>query len=326
MSILDYEVNYMFMPELGVRVGRYNGAFGKQNNMGDTNLSLVDRSLANEVFNIGRTTGVELVGALGPEEYKSYYRAGIYNGFRDDGSTTFSQFDNNPAFAARWAMPLMGATPKDFENESDLEQHQNPVAQIGASYAYLNARHEGNWENAGAGTFGENNYPIVARGADGKSNVFDFGGEVNMLGVDAAVKYQGLSVIGEGFYQHYNNNQFFVHDTHFGVVRDTIDPVTGEVIDVSGDNYGWYTQAGYFLVPKSFELVARIGGVCIDDTRSSQEYAGGWNWYLSKSQDLKLSMDLTYLDRLPISSAGANLDGIQNASLWLLRTQLQFAF
>ena len=84
-------------------------------------------------------------------------------------------------------------------------------------------------------------------------------------------------------------------------------------------------QAGYFVVPKKLELVSRVGGVHIDNTNDSYEFAGGWNYYIY-GQDLKLSMDLTYIDDLPITSSSANFDGVQNNSLMMLRTQLQFQF
>ncbi|MCH9022054.1 MAG: hypothetical protein IID32_04750, partial [Planctomycetes bacterium] len=62
--LYTYYISYSVMPELGFKVGRYKGAFGKQENTSSGRQQFVDRSLANEVFNISRTTGVEAFGEL----------------------------------------------------------------------------------------------------------------------------------------------------------------------------------------------------------------------------------------------------------------------
>ena len=104
----------------------------------------------------------------------------------------------------------------------------------------------------------------------------------------------------------------------FGGMRTGID-------GLKMDNFGWNLQSGICVIPEKFELVSRIGGICIDSTNDCYEYAGGWNYYLY-GQDLKLSMDLTYIDDLPITSSGSNYGGVQNNALFMIRTQLQFQF
>jgi len=303
------------MPELGVRVGRYKSAFGKQENTSNSRMMLVERSLANEVFNISRGTGVELFGACPLGDTKVYHRIGIFNGFRDEKNLPFAENDNNPAVATRLVVPLMGATPDDFDNESDLENHENPVAQVGGSFAYANIKNENHFAGGE-----DSSYQILGKNIDdGLSDTVTAKGEITMFGADVAYKFMGLSLILEGFYQKANLDSGAVYDETFGTERGT-ESICGNV-----ENYGWTAQAGYFVVPKTFELVSRISGVCIDDTNDAYEYAGGWNWYLS-GQDLKLSMDITYIDALPIISPSANFDGIQNNSLFLIRSQLQFQF
>jgi Phosphate-selective porin O and P len=317
----EYELAYSFMPELGIKVGRYKSAFGRQENTSSGRLMLLDRSLANEVFNISRGTGVEVFGALPVADTKLHYRAGVFNGFDDEGSSPLSNNDNNPAVAARLELPLLGATMADFKNESDLMFHDNAVMQLGTSFAYANATNE----NHLAGGL-DDNYEVLVKGGDSKTNIVEAGGEVTLFGADVALKYQGLSVILEGFYQHADLDEGAV-----GFENDFADNFIGSRLDVFGlsgheyDNYGWTAQAGYFLVPKTFELVSRVSGVCVDGSNDSYEYAGGWNWYFA-GQDLKLSMDVTYIDELPLVSSTPNYDGVQNNSLFLIRSQLQFQF
>jgi len=318
--LYEYELNYSFMPELGVRLGKYKAPFGKGEMVSNARQMLVDGSLANEVFNLDRATGVELFGTLNLGDVKPEYRAMMFNKFRGDNDAPFAQNDNSPSVAARLVTPLLGATSADFENESDLEFHENPVWQLGGSFAYANDRNENHFAGGESSA-----YPFLGKsGVDGQADVYRLGGEATMLGADVACKYLGLSVILEGFYQHLNPDDCLTGAddfTGFGTNRSL-----GVLQGDSLDNYGWYAQAGYFVVPSTLELAARVGGVCVDNATDSYEYTGGWNWYLNKSQDLKLSMDLTYIDRLPIVSSSANYDGVQNQGLFLVRTQLQFQF
>lgn len=317
VNVLDYMVAYSVMPEFGVKLGRYKGAFSRQYNVGAGKLMMVDRSLADTVFNIGRSTGVELFGACPLGDAQMHYRLGAYNGLRDAGSAPFEDNDNNPAAAARFVVPLMGATPKDFDDESDLQGHANTVAQVGMSFAYANSRSENNFPNPN-GT--DDNFMVLARGDDGLSNGFIADGEVSMAEADIAVKSNGLSVILDGYYQQVNLDSPATAAGQFGPVRTGIDELLLQM-----NNFGWNLQSGIFVIPEKLELVSRVSGICLDSANNCYEYAGGWNYYLY-GQDLKLSMDLTYIDDLPIVSSGPNYDGVQNNALFMVRTQLQFQF
>jgi len=318
-ELLQYEVSYSFMPEMGMKVGRYKGAFGKQENVSSKRQMLVDRSLANEVFNIGRTTGVELFGALPVADTNLHYRAGMYNGFRDQGNSPLSENDNNPVAAARLVLPMLGATPADFQNESDFMNHENPVMQFGTSFAYANAHSDPAEGHFAGGS--DDSYTVLVKSGDGRSNVVNPGGEITMFGADVAMKCQGFSAILEGFYQHADlDASELAYSEDFGVVRKAFG-----IDGLEQDNFGWVAQAGYFLVPKTFEIVSRVSGVCVDQANDMYEYAGGWNWYLA-GQDLKLSMDVTYIDDLPIMESSPNFVGVQNNSLFMVRTQLQLQF
>ncbi len=317
-NLIDYKVWYSFMPELGVAVGKFRGAFGKQfsEHFPETTM-FADRSLATTVFNIGRGTGAEVYGALPMCDTNLHYRAGAFNGFRDNAQHPFVTNDNNPVLAARLKVPLLGATPADFTNESDLMYHENPVMLLGTSFAYANPTTEDSFAFQT-----DHSYNVMVKGSDDMANNVSPGGEIIMFGADASYKCQGLSVTLEGFYQHVNldDGEWAYTNQFFGTARNAAG-IDGDEYD----NFGWYAQAGYFLVPKVFELVSRVGSVCVDNCNDSYEYAGGWNWYLY-GQDLKLSMDLTYIDDLPIVNGNTNYYGVQNNSLFLVRTQLQFMF
>lgn len=320
-TLLEYELNYSFMPELGIMVGRYKAPFSKQYNTSSSRSMLIDRSLSSAVFNIGRCTGVGLFGDCSLADTKIHYQAGIFRGLKDVGTVPFSQNDNSPALAASLSFPLLGATPDDFNNESDLMLHKNPVMQIGASFAYSNDRSEDHFSNGS-----NDNYNILVKSGDGRSNVVQFGGEVTLFSADVSYKYNGFSATTEGYYQHADlDSEEVGFESDFAPSEFSSRYAMYGIDGMKIDNYGWYTQAGQFIVPRVFELVGRVGGVFVDNTNNSYEYAAGWNWYLG-GQDLKLSMDFTYIDDLPMVSSSANFDGVQNNSLFLMRTQLQFQF
>ncbi len=327
--LYSYDVSYSFIPEFGIKVGKFKAPFGKSEPTSQHRFMLVDRSVANEVFNLDRCVGIEVFGELDMGEVKPVYEAMVFNNARQGENGPFTSHDNSVDYAARLMFPMLGASVEDFENESDLEWHENPVAMLGLSGAYLNDRLEDTFAGGGTSnyTFLGKSYTDGILDTDGRTDIFRFGGECEMLGADISLKYQGFSMTLEGFYQHIDADSGEVAFANtFGPGRNNADPLTGEIIDGHElDNFGWYAQAGYFIVPKAFELTSRISSVCVDNSNDSYEYAGGWNWYLS-GQDLKLSMDVSYIDDLPMQSSSANLVGVQNNSLLLIRSQLQFMF
>lgn len=314
--LYEYFLSYAFSPEFGLKAGRFKGPFGKSETTSSGSQGMIDRSLANEVFNISRVQGIEAFGEVAMGDDTGHYRVAVFNGLQSDAHTPTVDNDNSPGIAARLAIPLNGSSPADFKNESDLKNHDNPVSQVGFSAAWANNRDEDHFAGGES-----DDYEFLAQSsADNHTDIFELGGEMVLGGVDYSFKHQGFSLNLEGFVQ--------CIDVDSGEVSDESDfgnsTRTG-TNDSKVTNYGWSAQSGMFLVPKKFELVGRVGGVCVDSSNNSYEYAGGWNWYLS-GQDLKLSMDVTYIDDLPLISGSPGFDGVQNNSLLLVRTQLQFHF
>jgi hypothetical protein len=314
--LLDYALSYSFSSDFGLKAGRFKGPFGRSETTSSGRQAMVDRSLANEVFNIGRVQGIEAFGQIPMGDGTGYYRAGIFNGLATDAHEPIEENDNSPSLAARLAIPLAGASPQDFKNESDLKFHDNPVSQLGFSAAWTDDRDEAHYADGES-----DSYEFLAKSSvDGKSDLYTLGGEMILTGIDYSFKHQGFSLNLEGFVQCIDINKSEIDDASD----------FGNAIRMGTDqnqltNYGWSAQSGIFLTPKEFELVGRISAVHVEDATDSYEYAGGWNWYLS-GQDLKLSMDVSYIDDLPKIASSPGYDGVQNNSLFLVRTQLQFQF
>ncbi len=91
----------------------------------------------------------------------------------------------------------------------------------------------------------------------------------------------------------------------------------------SGEDWGYYAQAGFYLVPERWELSGRVSGV--DFARSNNpnvrgdimEYTAGLNYYLY-GHNVKLQMDYSFIDTDTFSGG--------NRGDHLLRVQTQFLF
>src|SRR6266508_6155561 len=77
-ELLNMEMNYAYRPELTLNLGQFKPPQSRQELTSSGSLQFVDRSLANDFFNVGRDRGVRVSGALG--EYLLEYRTGVFNG------------------------------------------------------------------------------------------------------------------------------------------------------------------------------------------------------------------------------------------------------
>jgi len=317
IRIREYELAYNFIPELGIKIGRFKEPFGTQSNRPDECTMAIDRSLATELFTLGRGTGLETFGIIGDSPTRASFRAGIFNDFNDEDARPFVDNDNSPSFAGRMGILLNGASEEDFRNESDWEFHEKPVAQFGVSYGFAKDLNE-NTASGGKSS----NYRVLARTRETLLPIPVFlGGSCHLVGMDVAYKLRGFSFLMEGFFQHIGFNDDFTYTHEFGAQREALGIMNHKI-----NNEGWFAQAGYFLLPKTLELFGRLGAIYVQDNKNDcYEGTVGWNWYLS-GQDLKLSMDVVLLDDLPIVDPEANFDGIEKQSLTMIRSQLQFKF
>lgn len=101
---------------------------------------------------------------------------------------------------------------------------------------------------------------------------------------DVALMYRGFSFLGAGLY-----------------ARNTSDKL---------NILGFLGQAGYFIVPKKFEVAGRFGGVVptAAGVVNGWEFGGGLN-YLFKGHNLKLQTDYFYLKNSALAFGGAAAAG-----------------
>jgi phosphate-selective porin OprO/OprP len=98
-QILDAYINYRYVPELQLQVGKYKPPVGLEQLQSDATLLFNERALATDLMPY-RSIGAELHGDIDGGVLS--YAAGIFNGLPDYTTTTINNnIDNDVAFAGR---------------------------------------------------------------------------------------------------------------------------------------------------------------------------------------------------------------------------------
>jgi hypothetical protein len=274
----DAFVQWRFVPSFAVRVGQLKVPFGLETLYWNALLELVDVAQAASTFSLGREVGVSVIGR--PLGGRLQYQLAATNGPRAPcpAAPTGPQCDAiDLAYAGRVVAAPFGPLP---QHEGDLEAQRRPLVSVGVSGAYFllptDVRARTNVTNA-----------LID--VDRNGYVDNVG--VLQGGVDLRALYRGASLQAEWFGR-----------------RET--PGAGE-----GDRSYWgaYGQAGYFVLPRHLELVARVGRtdlplygatVAERELRGSHttEAGGGVSAYLH-GHDAKLQVDYTHFSTPDAGSA-----------------------
>ncbi len=296
-------IDYKVADELQFVAGLIRPPFGRQQLANRPHLQFVDRSIANEVFTRNRTI---LAGVHGRLAKRLSYAMAVANGFSNphDGCT-LEQLDTNFAYVGRLVAHILG---KPIRTESDLAYSKDPQFEVGASFAY----NDDNGDRRPTAAYNIPDRIRRGRGIGGYGMADLSGTAYYQFGADAAFRYRGLSVTTEYFLQTIDSESAF-SDWALATGRD--DAVHQQ---------GGYVQAGYFLVPKVFEVAARMAGVWDFGNDGSWEYAFGVNYFPWKTYSVVLSLDYTHIDEAPSASTHANWG--QNDEIDMVRMQLQVKF
>ncbi|HVR76379.1 MAG TPA: porin [Planctomycetota bacterium] len=113
-----------------IGAGQWKTAFLRQEPTSSSALQMVERSLANEFFNIDRNLGLWVQGDLG----MLFYSLSVVNAF-DSVGVGPAAIDQVPAFVGRLVLNLVGdESPSKYE-ESNIKCEEKPFFSIGGSFA-----------------------------------------------------------------------------------------------------------------------------------------------------------------------------------------------
>lgn len=260
-----------------------------------------DRSLATTFFRPSLSQGIWITGS-GFDQV--HYHLMLANGF-NTSNLPARELNVYPCWSGSvWWEPL-GSFGKD---SSDLQWHEDLAVRVGTSQTF--AQDRGSQSSSGTP---ENS---LLRLTDG-TVITDAGAiapgvtltdyTVLLSAFDVGVKYRGLSLLGELYFQRLGRLQG-----------------TGSLPVSSLEAVGGYLQGGVFVLPKEVELYGR-GSVVSGDQGTGGESAGGFNWFpLAGRDNLRVTTDLAYILR---SSAEQNRTNyFAGYTGWLLRAQVSTSF
>lgn len=280
-TLLDGWVAWEYRDKRFVHLGKRKVPGTRNWILGAFDTRLVDRPISNEFFRPSRTTGIWLTGDPDP---LTRYEFMIGQGYNTEGLTP-QELGNNFATAGSIYRDVIGnygpMRPTDYEYHEELAVRLGMSAVASIEGTPGRQLEETDFLRLTDGTrITDPN--ALAPGATVESF------QVYLLAVDAAYKYRGWSA----------NAEYFLR---------SIDNLSANIpVPSVGLQHGFYTEGGFFVVPKRFELNSQYAFVT-GDQGSSNSYAAGFSYYPRGATFLKISMDGTYIDGSPVNSTGTNI-------------------
>lgn len=263
--VIDWRVDMAKYDFATLRLGQWKINYNRERVDSSGKQQFVERSIANEVFTIDRQVGAQLEGRLFKETpVDMNYWAGVYTG---EGRGVSNE-DNNLMKMARIQWNPFGRELK-FQ-QTDVEFTEKPTASISLAVA-SNTGSCTKWSSSGCGNLGGFDKPAASTA--GKY-------DVDQWQQGSAFKYKGFS-----WQQEYH-------------VKDIDNNFNG----VSSRLKGGYAQAGYFLIPKKFEIATRYAQVKEPNATNilfenkRKEYTIGANLFLfDAGHNNKITADFSHL-------------------------------
>ncbi len=257
-TLKDAVLGYRFSPAFSLQVGQFKAPTSRQQLTSSGSLMLVDRSLADGFFNLGRDRGIMARGAFADNLLE--YMAGVFNG---NGENRNNQEDKH-LYAVRVDVNPLGRFPMDEPSFNE----KAPLLNIGASFST---------QTMVAADQNNVNSSLLTNGVG--LDDLDFGAigpEVDIWTATANIhfKYVGFSAAAE----------YYVAN---------IDPDAASDWDADG----YYIQAGYMIVPETFDVALRYSAVDSTDAqaltrfdRNEFQIAAG---YYFREHNAKIQADYT---------------------------------
>ena len=271
----DGWLNWRFSDAVAVQGGQYKTPYSRQELYNDGVIQFPERALATDAFKPGRDIGVMGAGSLGGGVFA--YQAAVFGG----GGQNTLRTDNHVMPVARlvWnAIGTMGAS------EMDLQDHQTPALSFGVD-GFLNTV-----KKTAANAFDVLvlNYTSPTGWLGRNIPRFQTDEEIDVKSweFESQFKWKGLALQGEYY----------------------VGQAKGDTSGTRVYAYGWYAQAGYFILPKKLDLAARYSFVDYNRSLSNDGVSiinTAATWYV-RGNNLKLVIDYSRTHRQRASLAPAN--------------------
>src|SRR3972149_5785198 len=269
VELLDYFLDFAKKTEVVPRIGQYRVPFNREELTDPFNLQLVDNSIVNREFSLGRHIGVGLGGVV---NRFITYGVGVFN---SAGRNSINENSNllyvgrvmftptgQPRYSSINPFPVSGEYAYSQGSFGDTE---TPLIAISAAVAFLPGYKPVNDSPDNVVI----NNRMFALGSD-KSNIFQFS-------TDISVKYLIFSLEAE-------------YD-----LRNIIPDEAG--ID-SALSQGVRFQSGVFLIPKLIEVAGRFAIIDLGNDFGDDkiwEITPGLSFYFIRNRNLKLQFDYSFI-------------------------------
>lgn len=259
--IRDVRIDLTPWRDLSFRIGETKVPFSRERLTSSADLQFVDRSAANEEFNLDRDVGVQLFSRdLGGRGWFGY-AAGVFLG---EGRGAFQPTGIDLLYAARVEVFPFG--PFEHEAMVDFDRTDLRVA-LGLAYAYLQA--------------GKRDRGLLG-------DIPDDGGTTDSHNAvaDLVVKAHGLSSLVAFHYRDGTRDPG-------GAVDEMGAPVP---VELPRSGWGLLAQAGYMIPCSPVELsgrYTRIRGVGTTSLPDRDEATAGFGWYVA-DHTLKFQLDYAH--------------------------------
>ena len=269
VELLDYFTDAAKITDVVPRAGQYRVPFNREELTDPFNLQLVDNSILNREFSLGRHIGIGLGGVV---NRFITYGVGVFN---SAGRNSINENSNllyvgrvmftptgEPRYSSINPFPVSG----EYEySQGSFGDTETPLIAISAAVAFLPGYKPVNDSPDNAVI----NSRVASLGSE-KSDIFQFS-------ADISVKYLIFSLEAE-------------YDLR------NIDPEeTGLGSDLS---QGLRIQSGVFLIPKFIEVAGRFVIINLGDEFSNdkiREITPGLSFYFIRNRNLKLQFDYSFI-------------------------------
>lgn len=350
-SILDAYVSSWHIPWATVQVGQQRVWFNRALISSMATSSFADNLIVQNAFAANQVNRRDIgINILSDEDqYKFNYAIGIYNGtgrnLAEEGVAVSQALPNNNSIPAAQRRTfnydtrfltgemmytirlLYKISGNPGYGQGDILNSRTPQIALAAGYAYNPAQ---NYLSSIRSDIVDRYYrQQVAKNFNGRllgGGIYDF----QTYEVDFIAKYQGWSLQAEGYYRHQRVRS---HDSGTIAFDPTTVPI-GPQVEL-GQAYGWYVQAGKYIIPRKLELAVRYGFMDPSTRQThdlTKEFGVALNYSFDGTYNNRLIIDYTNFtigsggsapDRAPFETLpGFGRDLVENR----INVQYQFYF